>query len=224
MATPQIAGIAALMKQSNPSWTPSMIASAMSTTATKYDNHRETILAEGYDLVTFTSSTAFDIGAGLVNPTRATDPGLVFMPGEGEYVSFLCSLPNIDPERVEAATGGSCNHSLSHPSDLNLPSVTIVTLRGSQVVRRTVKNVQSKPETYLCSVLPPKGVKVELSPTWFTIGPYGTQSLEIKLNATRVRNDFSFGEIVLTGSLDHIVRVPLSVLPAEFEKVQQNLT
>ncbi|GAB2212589.1 hypothetical protein Drorol1_Dr00020565 [Drosera rotundifolia] len=216
MATPQIAGIAALIKQANPSWTPSMIASAMSTTATKYDNFGETILAEGYELGAFTTSTAFDIGAGLVNPLRAMDPGLVFSPGEGEYVNFLCSLPNIDPGTVEAATGGSCNHPLSHPSDLNLPSITVAKLRGSRVVKRTVLNVQSKPETYLCSVLPPKGVTVVLSPTWFTISPYGTQSLEIKLNVTQVLSDFSFGEIVLTGSLDHIVRVSLSILPVSF--------
>ncbi|GMH05282.1 hypothetical protein Nepgr_007122 [Nepenthes gracilis] len=213
MAAPHVAGIAALIKQSNPSWTASMIASAMSTTATKYDNYGESIRAEDYDLVTLTPSTAFDIGAGLVNPSRAIDPGLVFSPGEGEYVAFLCSLPNVDPGTVEATTGGSCNHPLSHPSDLNLPSVTVTALAGSQVLHRTVKNVQSVSETYLCSVLPPAGVKVEVSPTWFTVDPNGEQIVEIKLSVTRVIDDFSFGEIVLTGSLNHIVRVPLSFLP-----------
>ncbi|GAB4826540.1 hypothetical protein Ancab_033434 [Ancistrocladus abbreviatus] len=81
MATPHVAGIAALIKQLNPSWNPSMIASAMSTTAMKCDKYGETILAEGYEPATFTSSTPFDFGAGLVNPTRALDPGLVFSPG-----------------------------------------------------------------------------------------------------------------------------------------------
>lgn len=81
MAAPHIAGIAALIKQHNPSWTPSMIASAISTTATKYDNSRDIILSEGFDLGSFYPSTPFDIGAGLVNPARAIDPGLTIIPG-----------------------------------------------------------------------------------------------------------------------------------------------
>ncbi|KNA24835.1 hypothetical protein SOVF_012150 [Spinacia oleracea] len=213
MAAPHIAGIAALIKQHNPSWTPSMIASAISTTATKYDNSRDIILSEGFDLGSFYPSTPFDIGAGLVNPARAIDPGLTIIPGEGEYVAFLCSLPNINKTEVEVMTGGSCNHPLAHPADLNLPSVTITSLIGSQLVRRNVTNVGNKQETYLCAVLPPIGVTVDVSPTWFTIAPTETQDLEIKLNVTQANKDFSFGEIVLTGSLDHIVRMPLSVLP-----------
>lgn len=82
MATPHIAGIAALIKQYNPSWTPSMIASAISTTATKYDNHGELIMAEGYEIDSIYNSTHFDLGAGLVSPTRALDPGLVLSSGK----------------------------------------------------------------------------------------------------------------------------------------------
>lgn len=138
---------------------------------------------------------------------------LTLCSGEGEYVAFLCSLPNINKTEVEVMTGGSCNHPLAHPADLNLPSVTITSLIGSQLVRRNVTNVGNKQETYLCAVLPPIGVTVDVSPTWFTIAPTETQDLEIKLNVTQANKDFSFGEIVLTGSLDHIVRMPLSVLP-----------
>lgn len=81
------------------------------------------------------------------------------------------------------------------------------------MTHRVVKNVASKPETYLCAVLPPKGVTVSVDPAWFTIAPEETQTLEIRLVVTQVLDDFSFGEIVLTGSLNHIVRMPLSVLP-----------
>jgi len=84
MAAPHIAGIAALIKQHNPSWTPSMVASVLSTTATKYDNSGETISAKGYDLGSLLPSTPFDIGAGLVNPQRALDPGLVFIPRKSQ--------------------------------------------------------------------------------------------------------------------------------------------
>ncbi|OVA20003.1 Peptidase S8/S53 domain [Macleaya cordata] len=213
MATPHVSGIAALIKQFNPSWTPSMIASAISTTASKYDNSGEPIMAEGVEIASLYPSTPFDIGAGLINPTHALDPGLVFSSGFEDYISFLCSLPNIDPPTVKAMTGRSCNNSLPYPTDLNLPSITISALNGSRLVKRSIKNVASKPETYLCSVLQPRGLTVKLSPSWFSIAPQGTQDLFIQLNATETLDSFSFGEIVLTGSLDHIVRIPLSILP-----------
>lgn len=58
-----------------------MIASAISTTATKYDNLGETIMAEGYGINNLSPSTPFDYGAGLINPTNAVNPGLVFSSG-----------------------------------------------------------------------------------------------------------------------------------------------
>ncbi|XP_052180373.1 subtilisin-like protease SBT2.4 [Diospyros lotus] len=213
MATPHVAGIAALVKQKNPSWTPAMIASAMLTTALKHDNNGETIMAQGDDLYSLYPSTSFDFGAGLVNAAASLDPGLVFPSDYEDYINFLCSLPNMDPTTVRTATGGLCDRALDSPSDLNIPSVTISALVGFRSVRRSLKSVGTKPETYLCAVQQPRGVTVNLNPSWFTIAPQGSQELEIQLNATQVLGDFSFGEIVLTGSLDHIVKMPLSVLP-----------
>ncbi|KAJ9689792.1 hypothetical protein PVL29_012459 [Vitis rotundifolia] len=213
MATPHVAGIAALIKQYNPSWTPSMIASAMCTTATIVDNLGEPIMAEGYDIGSLYLSTHFDFGAGFISPNHAIDPGLVLTSGFEDYISFLCSLPNVDPATIRAITGGVCTQLLNHLSDLNLPSVTISELRGTLLVRRSVKNIGNKQETYLCSVIPPKGVMVSLNPPSFTIAPQGTQDLEIQLNVTQAIEDYSFGGIILTGSLNHIMRIPISVLP-----------
>ncbi|KAL3627424.1 hypothetical protein CASFOL_028787 [Castilleja foliolosa] len=211
MATPHIAGIAAIIKQNNPTWSPSMIASAMSTTATKYDNRGEPIMAEGFAAYTLYPAAPFGFGAGLVDPIRALDPGLVFSTGYEDYLNFLCSLPNTDAEKVRVATGGTCAAAFSTPFDLNQPSVTITALSGMRMTQRVVKNVASKPETYLCAVLPPNGVTVKVDPPWFTLAPGESQTLEIRLVVNQVLNDFSFGEIVLTGSLNHIVRMPLSV-------------
>ncbi|CAK9182222.1 unnamed protein product [Ilex paraguariensis] len=197
MATPHIAGIAALIKQYNPSWIPSTIFSAMSTTASKYNNLGELIMAEGPDIHSLYPSTPFDFGAGLVNPTRALDPGLVFSSEYEDYISFLCSLPNVDPATIKTATGELCSRSFGNPSDLNIPSVTISELRGTRTVRRSVKNIACKPETYLCAVIPPKGVVVEIHPSWFTIAPQKTQVLEIRLNVTQALDDFSFVTVLL---------------------------
>lgn len=133
--------------------------------------------------------------------------------GYEDYLTFLCSLPNTDQEKIRIATGGTCASSFSNPSDLNQPSVTITALSGTRVTHRTVKNVANKPETYLCAVLPPKGVSIGVDPPWFTIAPEETQILQIRLVVTQALNDFTFGEIVLTGSLNHITRLPLSLLP-----------
>nr|GFA65385.1 subtilisin-like protease SBT2.4 [Tanacetum cinerariifolium] len=135
------------------------------------------------------------------------------------YMSFLCSLPNTDPEIIKTAIGEQCAHSFQAPSDLNIPSLTISALNGKQLVRRTVKNVADTAETYVCAVVPPNGVAVELNPPWFTIALEGTQELEVILKVTQVQDSFSYGEIVLTGNMKHIVRIPLSVLPASMPEI-----
>ncbi|TYK12309.1 subtilisin-like protease SBT2.4 [Cucumis melo var. makuwa] len=214
LKAPHIVGVAALIKQKYPSWTPSMIASAMSTTATKYDMNGDLIQAEGFNLHALYPSTPFDFGAGLVSPTNALDPGLVFPTEYEDYINFLCSLPGVDPAVVKSATGGQCNASISHshPADLNLPSITISSLVGHQVVRRRVKNVGGKVETYVCSVIPPNGTTVNIKPPWFTVAAEEVQNLEIQIIATHKTDHFTFGEIFLTGSLNHIARIPLSIL------------
>ncbi|XP_031397716.1 subtilisin-like protease SBT2.4 [Punica granatum] len=210
MATPHVAGIAALIKQSRPTWTPSMIASAMSTTAIKHDNFGNIIMSEGFDF-SLTTSTPFAIGSGHINPTGAIDPGLVFYSEYEDYIGFLCSIPGIRPSVVQAATGEPCTRTLAHPSDLNLPSVTISALNKSRTVQRSIKNVGTVQETYLGSVLPPNGTTISLNPTWFTVNPGETRDFDIEVNVTRAMSTFSFGEIVWTGSLNHIVRIPLTI-------------
>lgn len=72
-----------------------MIASAISTTATKYDKNGELIMAEGSDVGSQYPSTPFDFGAGFVCPSRAMDPGLVLSSGENtlRFPTFLgCSI------------------------------------------------------------------------------------------------------------------------------------
>lgn len=126
----------------------------------------------------------------------------------------MCSLPGVDPAVVKSATGGQCNASISHshPADLNLPSITISSLVGHQVVQRRVKNVGGKVETYVWSVIPPNGTTVNINPPVFTVAAEEVQNLEIQIIATHKTDHFTFGEIILTGSLNHIARIPLSIL------------
>ncbi|KAK3145207.1 hypothetical protein QOZ80_4AG0325400 [Eleusine coracana subsp. coracana] len=216
MAAPHVAGIAALIKQRHPSWGPSAIASAMSTSARSQDNRGEAMMSEGFEIGSLHPGTPFDYGAGFVNPAGALDPGLIIAPrDDDDYISFLCSLPQLNPDDVRAATGAACQAPLDSPADLNLPSITVSALRGFLSVRRWVTNVATNKETYLCSVLPPAGVDVTVRPGWFEVAPGGMQEIVIELRATWTSGAFSFGEIVLTGSLDHLVRLPLAVRPLE---------
>ncbi|KAG6494973.1 hypothetical protein ZIOFF_042760 [Zingiber officinale] len=50
MAAPHVAGVAALIKQLRPSWNPSMVASALSTTALKHDRRGLPLQSQGSDL------------------------------------------------------------------------------------------------------------------------------------------------------------------------------
>ncbi|KAK3142931.1 hypothetical protein QOZ80_4BG0354350 [Eleusine coracana subsp. coracana] len=213
MAAPHVAGIAALIKQRHPSWGPSAIASAMSTSARRHDDRGEAIMSEGFEIGSLHPGTPFDYGAGFVNPAGALDPGLIIAPDDDDYISFLCSLPQLNPDDVRAATGVACQAPLASPADLNLPSITLSALRGFLSVRRRVTNVASNKETYLCSALPPAGVDVTVRPGWFEVAPGAMQEIVVELRATWVSGSFSFGEIVLTGSLDHLVRLPLAVRP-----------
>jgi len=81
MAAPHIAGLAALIKQKFPSFSPSAIASALSSTASLYDNNGGPIMAQrAYANPDLNQSpaTPFDMGSGFVNATAALDPGLIF--------------------------------------------------------------------------------------------------------------------------------------------------
>ncbi|KAL3742204.1 hypothetical protein ACJRO7_017653 [Eucalyptus globulus] len=218
MATPHVVGAAALIKQVNPSWTPSMIASAMLTTATKRDSYGDLIMAEGSDFSSFSRATPFDVGSGLLNPTSALNPGLVFPSDYEDYISFLCSLPKIDPYMVRAATGESCARPLTYPSDLNLPSVTISALAGVRTVRRRMKNVSARQLTFAVSMRPPNGTVISVNPPWFTIDPQGVQDLDMEIRVTKASTElgqFYHGEVVLTGPADpssqSLLEVPITL-------------
>src|SRR5262249_25759500 len=68
VSSPHVAGVAALLKDLHPDWTPMMIKSALMTTASQ-------ILGSGSD------ATPFAQGAGHITPNKAADPGLVYDAG-----------------------------------------------------------------------------------------------------------------------------------------------
>lgn len=210
MATPHVAGVAALIKQKHPHWSPAAITSAMMTTADVADDSGAPILAQQTNQLA--PATPFDYGAGSINPSRAIDPGLVFNTYFRHYIQFLCAVPGVDDESVRRAVGVGCpTKRKDWCSDLNTASLTVSNLVGSRKVIRRVTNVGGHNETYQVTVREPLGVKVSVSPQVFTISANASMHLRIVLEATEATNAYTFGEMVLRGSRKHVVSVPIAV-------------
>ena len=99
-------------------------------------------------------------------------------------------------------------------TDLNGASIAIGALLGSQTTTRTVTSVGSTTETYEFSASVP-GIDVTAVPSSFTIAPGATQTVELTLTvAGAPLNTFATGFVTWT-SIDHVVRSPVAVRPAQ---------
>ncbi|KAJ1405377.1 Peptidase S8/S53 domain [Sesbania bispinosa] len=152
MAAPHVAGLAALVKQKFPNFSPAAIGSVLSTTASLYDNNGKPIMSQrSYASPDLNQSpaTPFDMGSGFVNATAALirDCFLILVSYD-DYMSFLCAINGSAPVLLNY-TGQNCwmYNSTVYGSDLNLPSITIANLNQSRVVQRTVQNIAGN-ETY----------------------------------------------------------------------------
>ncbi|XVF26308.1 hypothetical protein REPUB_Repub14bG0005100 [Reevesia pubescens] len=145
MVAPHAAGLAALIKQKFPHFSPAAIASALSTTASLYDKSGGPIMTQrAYTNpdVNQSPATPFDMGSGFVNATSALDPALVLDSTYDNYMSFLCGINGSGPV-VLNYTGQNCwvYNSSFGGADLNLPSITIARLNQSKTVERSVTNI-----------------------------------------------------------------------------------
>lgn len=195
MSSPHIAGIAALLKDRNPAWTPSMIKSAMMTTASQTTNKGNPI--DG-------GPQAY--GAGHVTPNSAADPGLVYEAKPADYVAFLCGQKLLNDPRCPAIAIDASN--------LNLPSIAIGDLAGLQTVTRRVTNVGTTTTTYTASVQAPAGIKVEVSPSSLTIKPGETKAFSVKFTTQSgaTYDAYTYGALTWNGG-KYKVRSPLAIRP-----------
>lgn len=84
MSSPHVAGLAALLKDLNPTWTPGQIKSAMMTTAKRF-----VVKEDGT-----TPTDAFDDGSGRIDPPRAADPRITFSETGANFVALQAQLWN----------------------------------------------------------------------------------------------------------------------------------
>ena len=193
MSSPHVAGLAALLKDLHPNWSPMMIKSALMTSA--------------YDVLDGPNTNPLVIfrqGAGHVKPSSAADPGLVFDSGYNDWLNFICGTQ----------PGSFCSaFTPIDPSDLNVASIAIGDMAGVQTVKRTVKNVGSQEETYTASYTGLAGVTVAL-PASMTIAKGGSKTFDVTFTRTSAAlNTYVGGQLTLTGNKGHVVRIPVVLRP-----------
>ncbi|KAG2692028.1 hypothetical protein I3843_08G033100 [Carya illinoinensis] len=211
MAAPHIAGIAALVKQKHPHWSPAAIKSALMTTSTTLDRAGRPLQAQqnsDKEVMTFVTATPFDYGSGHVNPRAALDPGLIFDAGYEDYLGFLCTTPGIDARVIKNYTSSPCNYTMGHPWNLNTPSITVSHLVRTQTVTRTVTNVAEE-ETYVIRTRMAPAIAIEASPRAMTLLPGASRKFSVTLTVRSVTGTYSFGEVLMQGSRGHKVRIPV---------------
>lgn len=194
MSSPHIAGLAALIMDAHPDWSPMMVKSALMTTASTETNAGNPI-----------PGNPFGYGAGQVVPNSAFDPGLVYDAGWIDWLGFLCGTGQLQ--------ASYCPSIGFDPSDLNYPSISVGALAGSQTITRTVTNV-GPAGTYDVSVDAPAGVDVAVDPVSLTLAEGGSASYEVTFtaNSSVVAEAWTFGSLTWSHG-PHNVTSPLAIYP-----------
>ena len=202
MSTPHVAGVAALLLEAHPDWTPAAIKSALMTSA------RQDVTADDGE----TAAHPFDFGAGHIVPNDALDPGLVYDVSNDEFDAFACGTasPAVSEQRCdELATAGFSFAA----ADLNQPAISIGRLASQRTVTRRVTNVSDTAASYTASIEAPAGIGVTVEPPVISLQPGESAEFDATFSVQSGPLDlWRFGALSWTGS-DRVVRSPLAIRP-----------
>ena len=200
MSAPHVSGLAALLKDLHPTWSPMAIKSALMTSAGDVLDGPNT-----HPLVIFRQ------GAGHVAPNSAANPGLVYDSGFRDWLAFLCGTTSaVGPATCAALAGLGYS---SDASDFNGASIAIGNLAGVQTIKRTVTNVTGSAATYTPTVSGLAGVTVDITPATLNVPAGGTASYTVEFTRTSAAlNAYVGGQLTWTDGT-HVVRSPIVVKP-----------
>ncbi len=186
MASPHVAGSAALLKSVHPDWSVSQIASAIEMTATA-----ELATDRGID-----AATPQERGAGRPQLGEAANAGLYLDVTAAEF-------DNADP-----AKGGQ-------PKALNLPGLVDANCQIECSFLRRVTDQMGGGNWTATAIDFPEGVQVAISPENFSLGSGQTRELEFDIDVSQssIIGDWVSGVIRLsaTGSSDQFLTVTVQV-------------
>ncbi|KZV45318.1 subtilisin-like protease-like [Dorcoceras hygrometricum] len=161
MSCPHLSGVAALLKNSHPDWSPAAIKSAIMTSADQVN-----LAGNRIEDQTLLPADIFATGAGHVNPAKANDPGLVYDIHPDEYIPYLCGLNYTNGQvgvilqrKVDCLVESSISE-----AQLNYPSFSVVLGLNPQTYTRTISNVGEASSSYDLEIVSPPGVDVSVEP------------------------------------------------------------
>ncbi|KAL3583744.1 hypothetical protein D5086_014805 [Populus alba] len=216
MATPHVAGVAALIKKAHPDWSPAAIRSALMTTADSLDNTLSPIKdASNND----SPATPIDIGSGHINPNKSLDPGLIYDATAEDYIKLLCAM-NYTNKQIQIITRSSHHDCKNRSLDLNYPSFIAFfdsydsgsKEKAVHKFQRTLTNVGERMSSYTAKLLGMDGIKMSVEPQKLVF-----KKEHEKLSYTlTLEGPKSLKEDVVHGSLSwvhdggkHVVRSPI---------------
>ncbi|XP_056856446.1 subtilisin-like protease SBT3.12 [Raphanus sativus] len=211
MSTPLVAGIVVLLKALHPDWSPAALKSAIMTTAWKTDPSGQPIFSE---TIPRKLADPFDYGAGLINPERARDPGLVYDMNLDDYIYYFCAI-GYNETSITLLTGKNtkCPSPLPSILDVNYPAITIPDLKDEVTVSRTVTNVGPVDSVYRAVIEPPRGVKIAVEPETLVFNS-SKKILGFKVRVTTSYKSnmavYFFGSFTWTDGTRNVT-IPLSV-------------
>jgi hypothetical protein len=213
MATPHVAGVAALLRQAHPEWSPAAIKSALMTTA-RQDVTSSTGVGD---------ANPFDFGAGHIVPNAALNPGLVYDITDDEYDAYACGInfPSISDARCEELEAAGLPF---EARQLNLPAIALSGLANSQTVTRRVTNVSDEAGAYTIEVSPPPGMRLDVVPNSVSLAPGQSASFDVTVTYESGPLDlWRFGSMTWR-SQDQDVFSPIAVRPTSILAPQEITT
>ncbi|CAJ1961214.1 unnamed protein product [Sphenostylis stenocarpa] len=216
MACPHASGVVALLRNAHPEWTASAVRSALTTTASPLDNTGKPIKENG-ELPQRASPLA--MGAGLIDPNRALDPGLIYDATPQDYVNLLCAM-NFTQAQILTITRSKAYNCSSPSYDLNYPSFVAFYVNESVTVerkfRRSVTYVGDGPAAYTARVNSSNDTKISVSPNRLVFkGKYEKRNFCLTLKSEmKKENVVAFAALEWVEETGrHVVRSPLVVVP-----------
>ncbi|KAK4486427.1 hypothetical protein RD792_009102 [Penstemon davidsonii] len=212
MSCPHLSGIAALLKNAHPNWSPAAIKSAIMTTADQLNLGGNLIEDQNLEPVGVLAT-----GSGHVNILKANDPGLIYDIQPQDYLPYLCGLNYTDQQVgiiVNRAVRCSEISSIKE-TELNYPSFFVLFLgSSSQVYNRTVTNVGDANSVYTVGVAGLSGAEVTVEPSTLRFTE-ANQKLTYQVTFSRLTSASSVtmvqGFLTWT-SAKHSVKSPMVVL------------
>nr|VDD23662.1 unnamed protein product [Brassica oleracea] len=207
MSCPHVTGVAAYIKTFHPDWSPSVIQSAIMTTAWSMNASDIGV-----------ASTEFAYGAGHVDPIAALNPGLVYELDKADHITFLCGL-NYTSKTLRLITGEAvtCTGN-TLPRNLNYPSMSAKLSKTNSSFtisfNRTVTNVGTPTSTYKSQIVLNHGTKlsVKVSPdVLFMKSVNEKQSFTVTVSGSNIDPKLPSSASLIWSDGTHKVRSPIVV-------------